>query len=113
MPVWFVFGVQSSATDTVSRAGCACDGTATEAVRATAHRMNAMERLTSNSLRWHYPDQVHGSRAKLGLSHVGTPVASRLALSSSNGNLGCDQSSPQRPCLRRPAVGRCRSRPHP
>ena len=49
--------------------------------RRTA-RWRGSRRLTSYSLRWHYPDQVHGSRASLGLSHVGTPVARRLALSS-------------------------------
>src|SRR4249920_1890230 len=59
MPVWLVFGVQSSATDTLSRAGCACDGTVA-AAHAAAHSTTArIDTFTSYSLRWHYPDQVN------------------------------------------------------
>src|SRR3954467_6617098 len=83
MPVWFVFGVQSSAMVTLSRAGCACDG-AVAATHAAAHSTTArIDAFTSYSLRWHYPDQVNtGPEPMLGLSHVGTPVDGRLALSS-------------------------------
>src|SRR6476646_2008939 len=84
MPVWFVFGVQSSATDTLSRAGRACDGTAAAVQTATHSTMARIDTFMSYSLRWHYPDQVAGpERSSVSAidRHPGWRQASRFDVS--------------------------------